>query len=199
MTFDIFLALMGFALASVGTPGPNNLMLMTSGANFGWRRTLPHIFGVWLGFPAMAFGVGLGIMQLFDTWPILEPALKTISIAYMLWLAWKITKASAPGEGNTSGKPLTFLQASAFQWVNPKAWAMALSAITIYAADRDLGSILFVVLAYVICGCFSTNTWTLLGVKLRIYLTNPRRLQIFNWSMAALLIGSLAYTLALSH
>ena len=147
MTFDLFLALLGFALASAGTPGPNNLMLMTSGANYGWWRSLPHICGVWFGFPAMLFCVGLGIMQLFDALPVLEPTLKVISIAYMLWLAWKITQASAPGNGTTSGRPLTFLQASAFQWVNPKAWAMATGAITIYAADRYLTSVLIVVLA----------------------------------------------------
>lgn len=196
MTYNIFLALMGFAIVTVATPGPNNLMLMASGANYGWRRSVPHILGVWLGFPTMIFCVGLGVMQLFETLPFLEPALKVGSVLYMLWLAWKITQAGAPGEGG-GGTPLTFVQASAFQWVNPKAWAMALSAITLYASSRDLVSVALVVLAYLLCGALSSNTWTLMGVKLRLFLSNPRRLTVYNWSMATLLIGSLVYTLTL--
>ncbi|MBT8154979.1 LysE family translocator [Epibacterium ulvae] len=197
MTYEIFLALAGFALGTAITPGPNNLMLMTSGANFGFRRTVPHMLGVGLGFPMMIVPVGLGVMQLFDLYPPLVRVMEGLSVVYMLWLAWKIANAAAPREGKASGRPITFIQAAAFQWVNPKAWAMALGAITLYATDRTLGAILWVACTYVMMGCISTTTWTVLGQQLRRILTNPVRLRLFNGTMAALLVGSLLAALLL--
>ena len=191
MTYELFLALAGFALGTVITPGPNNLMLMASGANFGFRRSIPHMLGVGLGFPLMILPVGLGVMQLFDLIPQLVVVMTVASVGYMLWLAWKLANAGAPGEGKAGGVPLTFLQASAFQWVNPKAWAMALGAITLYATDRSLGAILWVCGTYVMMGCLSTTTWTVLGLQIRKVLTNPMRLRLFNWTMAAMLVASL--------
>ncbi|MCJ8333804.1 MAG: LysE family translocator [Epibacterium sp.] len=191
MTYELFLALAGFALGTVITPGPNNLMLMASGANFGFRRSIPHMLGVGLGFPLMILPVGLGVMQLFDLIPQLVVVMTVASVVYMLWLAWKLANAGAPGEGKAGGEPLTFLQASAFQWVNPKAWAMALGAITLYATDRSLGAILWVCGTYVMMGCISTTTWTVLGLQIRKVLTNPLRLRLFNWTMAAMLVASL--------
>jgi len=191
MTYELFIALAGFAFGTVITPGPNNLMLMTSGANFGFKRSLPHILGVGLGFPLMILPVGLGVMQLFDLFPALNWILTILSVVYMLWLAWKIAHAAAPKQGEANGKPLSFLQACAFQWVNPKAWAMALGAVTLYAASRDLQAVLWVSGTYVMMGCISTTTWTVLGQQLRRILTNPKRLRAFNWSMAALLVCSL--------
>lgn len=197
MTYEIFLALAGFTLGTVITPGPNNLMLMASGANFGFRRTIPHMLGVGLGFPMMVVPVGLGVMQLFDLYPPLVRVMETMSVVYMLWLAWKVANAAAPGEAKAGGTPMTFLQAAAFQWVNPKAWAMALGAITLYATDRTLGAILWVAGTYVMMGCISTTTWTVLGQQLRRFLTNPVRLRLFNGVMAALLVGSLVAALLL--
>lgn len=198
MTPDLFLALAGFALVTVITPGPNNLMLMASGANFGFRRSIPHMFGVGLGFPLMIVPVGLGVMQIFDLWPLSYTILKVLSVAYMLFLAWKIANAAPPdGAPKTDSKPLTFLQASAFQWVNPKAWSMALGAITLYAAGRDLGAVLWVAGTYVGMGCISTTSWTVLGQQLRRLLNRPGRLRAFNWTMAALLVASLLPVLGL--
>ncbi|MQY42486.1 LysE family translocator [Epibacterium sp. SM1969] len=191
MTYEIFLALAGFALSTVISPGPNNLMLMASGANFGFRRTIPHMLGVGLGFPLMLVPVGLGVMQLFELFPVLTQVMTVVSVAYMLWLAWKVANASAPGEGSARSTPMTFLQAAAFQWVNPKAWTMALGAVTLYATDRTLAAVLWVAGTYVLMGCISTTTWTVLGQQLRRILTNPTRLRLFNWSMAAMLLGSL--------
>ncbi|WP_282076953.1 LysE family translocator [Epibacterium ulvae] len=191
MTYELFIALAGFSFGTVITPGPNNLMLMTSGANFGFKRSLPHILGVGLGFPLMILPVGLGVMQLFDLFPALNWILTILSVVYILWLAWKIAHAAAPKQGEANGKPLTFLQACAFQWVNPKAWAMALGAVTLYAASRELQAVLWVSGTYVMMGCISTTTWTVLGQQLRRTLTNPQRLRAFNWSMAALLVCSL--------
>ncbi|HBM59458.1 LysE family translocator [Salipiger marinus] len=197
MTQDLLLALGAFAFVTVISPGPNNLMLLTSGANFGLRRSLPHLLGVALGFPAMVLLVGMGVMQIFDAVPLARPVLTVVSVAYMLWLAWKIAHAAAPGEAAAAGaKPLSFLQAAAFQWVNPKAWSMALGAITLYAVSRDLAAVLWVAGVYVAVGMVSATTWTMLGGVLRRWLTQPRRLRLFNWTMAALLLASLWPVLA---
>ncbi|MBQ4808083.1 MULTISPECIES: LysE family translocator [Phaeobacter] len=192
MTYELFLALAAFVFGTVFTPGPNNLMLMASGANFGFRRSLPHLTGVAVGFPLMILPVGLGVMQLFDAFPALTWIMTALSVAYMLWLAWKVANAAPPREGEAQGTPLSFLQACAFQWVNPKAWAMALGAITLYAASRDVTAILWVSGTYLLVGCFSASTWTLLGQQLRRLLTRPAQLRAFNWTMAALLLASLA-------
>ncbi|WHP67979.1 LysE family translocator [Phaeobacter inhibens] len=192
MTYELFLALAAFVFGTVFTPGPNNLMLMASGANFGFRRSLPHLTGVAVGFPLMILPVGLGVMQLFDAFPALTWMMTALSVAYMLWLAWKVANAAPPREGEAQGTPLSFLQACAFQWVNPKAWAMALGAITLYAASRDVTAILWVSGTYLLVGCFSASTWTLLGQQLRRLLTRPSQLRAFNWTMAALLLASLA-------
>ncbi|MEO1379693.1 MAG: LysE family translocator, partial [Pseudomonadota bacterium] len=144
MTYEIFAALVVFAFVSVITPGPNNLMLMASGANFGFRKTVPHMLGIGIGFPAMVVLVGLGVMQVFDLWPPSYTVLKFLSIGYLLYLAWKIANAAPPSEAATQGQPLSFLQSAGFQWLNPKAWSMALSAITLYAASRDIQAILLI-------------------------------------------------------
>jgi len=195
MTPDLFTALIAFAFVTVMTPGPNNFMLMASGANFGFRRTLPHMAGVGLGFPAMCFCVGLGVMRLFDLWPPAYAILTVLSVLYMLYLAWKIATAAAPARGDddvsVDGTPLSFLQAAAFQWVNPKAWSMALSAITLYAPGKSLGAVLWVVGAYIACSMVSTTSWTSVGTTLRRFLQEPRRLRLFNWTMAGLLVASL--------
>ena len=150
------------------------------------------MLGVGLGFPLMIIPVGLGVMQVFDAWPPSYTILKVLSVLYMLWLAWKIANAAPPdGAPETAGKPLTFLQASAFQWVNPKAWSMALGAITLYATGRDVAAILWVAGTYVAMGCISTTSWTVLGQQLRRLLNRPNRLRVFNWTMAALLVASL--------
>ncbi len=191
MTLDIFTALVAFALVTVITPGPNNLMLMASGANFGFRRTVPHMFGIGLGFPGMVFLVGIGVMQLFDLWPLSYTILKVLSVIYLLYLAWKIAHAAAPKEAMAEGKPLTFLQAAAFQWVNPKAWSMAMSAITLYAASRDIPAVLWVAGTYVCMSLISTTAWTVMGKQLRLLLKSPARLRMFNWAMAVLLVATL--------
>ncbi|AUR09080.1 translocator protein, LysE family [Phaeobacter inhibens] len=192
MTYELFLALAAFVFGTVFTPGPNNLMLMASGANFGFRRSLPHLTGVAVGFPLMILPVGLGVMQLFDAFPALTWIMTALSVAYMLWLAWKVANAAPPRDGEAQGTPLSFLQACAFQWVNPKAWAMALGAITLYATSRDVTAILWVSGTYLLVGSFSASTWTLLGQQLRRLLTRPAQLRAFNWTMAALLLASLA-------
>jgi threonine/homoserine/homoserine lactone efflux protein len=191
MTLEIFTALAAFAFVTSITPGPNNMMLLASGANFGFKRTIPHMLGVGIGFVIMAILVGAGLMQLFDAWPTSYLILKVLSAAYMLWLAWKIAHSASP-EGVAAGaKPMTFLQAALFQWVNPKAWTMALTSITLYAPDRDFLAVLWVATVFGAINLPTVSLWTILGQKLRLILSNPARLVAFNWTMAVLLVLSL--------
>ncbi|MCV2890835.1 LysE family translocator [Ruegeria aquimaris] len=191
MTHDILIALVLFAFVSSITPGPNNLMLMASGANFGFRRTIPHMLGIGLGFTFMVLMVGAGLVQVFDAWPPSYTVLKTFSVLYLLWLAWKIANSAPSQAGRSAGRPMTFLQAAAFQWVNPKAWAMALTAISAYAPGQTLVAVLLVAAIFGAVNLPSVSTWTVMGQQMARILTNPRRLTMFNWSMALLLVGSL--------
>lgn len=191
MTWTLLFALAGFALVTSFTPGPNNLMLMASGANFGFRRSVPHMAGVGLGFGVMVLGVGIGLMRIFDAVPLVADVLTLASALYLGWLAWKVANAAPPAEARAEARPLTFLQAAGFQWVNPKAWTMATGAITLYAPARDLPSISIVAAMFMGAALGSTATWALLGGAIRGMLDSPRRLRAFNWSMAALLIATL--------
>ncbi|GHF00222.1 lysine transporter LysE [Aliiroseovarius zhejiangensis] len=166
-------------------------MLMASGANFGFQRTIPHMLGIGIGFTFMIVLVGAGLMTLFDLYPISYTILKAGSVIYLLWLAWKIAHASEPGSGKTDGTPMTFLQAAAFQWVNPKAWAMALTAISVYAPSRDMGAVIIVAVIFGFVNLPSVSVWTVLGQKIRVILTNPARLRSFNVTMALLLVATL--------
>lgn len=191
MTYDLLAALALFAFVSSVTPGPNNLMLMASGANFGFRRTIPHMLGVALGFVFMVLLVGAGLVQVFDAFPVSYTVLKVGSVVYLLYLAWKIANSGPAKSGDATGRPMTFLQAAAFQWVNPKAWAMALTAISAYTPDHTLLAILLVGLVFGAINLPSVGSWTLLGQQMARFLTNERRLTLFNWTMAALLVASL--------
>ncbi len=191
MTLETLPALFVFAFVTSLTPGPNNLMLMASGANFGFRRTVPHMLGVALGFALMAFVVGVGLAGLFASHPGAITVLEVVSLVYMLWLAWKIAHAAAPAEREAGGRPITFLQAAAFQWVNPKAWAMALTAVTVYAPDRSVLAVAMVAAVFGAINLPSVGVWALLGQQVRRFLTTGRRLVVFNWTMAGLLVASL--------
>lgn len=195
MPFELLTGLALFSFVSSITPGPNNLMLMASGANFGLRRTLPHMLGVGLGFTAMVALVGLGLVSLFEAYPLSYDILKVVSVVYLVYLAWKIATSAAPAgselEKGGEGKPITFLQAVLFQWVNPKAWTMALTALTVYAPSQGLGAVLLVAAVFGLVNLPCVGCWTLLGQQLQRLLTSRRRLVIFNVSMAVMLVASL--------
>ena len=192
MTFEFLTALSVFAFVASITPGPNNLMLMASGANYGYLRTIPHMAGVVVGFTTMLLLVGVGLIKIFDTVPASYLVLKVVSIVYLVYLAWRIATAAAPGEASAEGgKTFTFLQAALFQWVNPKAWTIGLTAITVYAPTRSLGAILLLMIIFTAVTVPSISLWTLVGQQLRSLLTNKMRLRVFNGLMAALLIASL--------
>lgn len=191
MTFDLVPALAAFAFVSSITPGPNNLMLMASGANFGFRRTVPHMLGIGIGFSLMVLLVGAGLVQVFDAYPISHQVLKIGSVLYLIYLAWKIANAAPARKGEDTGTPMTFLQAAAFQWVNPKAWSMALTAVTVYTPDTTLATIVLVAVVFGAINLPSVSTWTIVGQQMARFLTNTARLRTFNWTMAALLVASL--------
>lgn len=149
------------------------------------------MLGIGIGFTVMVFLVGLGLTGFFDVVPYSYDVLKVVSVVYLCWLAWKIANSGESNPDGTSGRPLTFLQAALFQWVNPKAWYMALMAITLYAPDRSLFSVLVVSLAFGAVNLPCVSCWTVLGQQMRLLLTNPIRLRLFNYVMAALLIVSL--------
>jgi threonine/homoserine/homoserine lactone efflux protein len=165
MTPEILSALVLFAFATSVTPGPNNLMLMASGANYGFRRTVPHMLGISLGHLFMVVVLGLGLAQVFTTWPVAHHVLKVLSVAYMLYLAWRIATAAPPGEAQATGRPFTFVEAAAFQWVNPKAWAMALTAISVYAPGQTVAAVLIVAAAFAAVNLPSVSVWTALGTQ----------------------------------
>ena len=191
MTLELITAFAGYCFVSSITPGPNNLMLMASGANFGFLRTIPHMLGVGLGFVLMVVLVGIGLAQIFDPYPITHTILKVGSVGYLLYLAWKIANAAPVNAKGSNGTPMTFLQAAAFQWVNPKAWTMAVTAVTVYAPDTNLATLLLVAAIFGAVNLPAVSSWTLLGQQMARILTNPTRLRLFNWTMAALLIASL--------
>ncbi|MEM8563895.1 MAG: LysE family translocator [Pseudomonadota bacterium] len=197
MTYDNLTALCIFALVTSITPGPNNLMLMASGANYGYARSVPHMAGIIAGFAVLLLLVGFGLFEIFETVPATYLVLKVFGVAYLLYLAWKIATAAAPDSMNEEvGKPFTFLQAALFQWVNPKVWTVCLTAIVVYAPSRSLGAILVLLLVFAMVTLPSISIWTLMGQQVRSSLTSTLRLRIFNGTMAVLLVASLYPMLA---
>ncbi|MDB2408090.1 LysE family translocator [Jannaschia sp.] len=190
MTYDLFLGLVAFAFVSSITPGPNNLMMLASGANFGIARSVPHALGISGGFGAMIVLVGLGLAQVFEAVPWAKGALAAVSVVYLLWLAWRIANAPPPARADAEGRPMTFLEAAAFQWVNPKAWTMALTAVTLYTSGGTW-AVLPVAAVFTVVNLPSITCWLLMGVQMRRWLTSPARLRAFNWTMAGLLVASL--------
>ena len=190
MNTEILIALCSFAFVTSVTPGPNNLMLMTSGANYGVWRTMPHFLGVVFGFLLMIVLVGLGLVQVFEAYPQVYAVLKYLSIAYLVYLAWKIANAKPPSAGG-EGKPLTGLQAALFQWVNPKAWTMALTALTVYAPGQGYGAIALVAIVCALVNTPSVFVWVVLGSNLQRLLRSETHLRLFNVAMALVLLATL--------
>jgi threonine/homoserine/homoserine lactone efflux protein len=197
MRFEILYALMVFCFVSAITPGPNNLMLLASGVNFGFQRTIPHMMGVDLGFALMVGLVGVGLDVVFSRFPALLPAMRYAGAAYMLWLAARLALAGPIGDAEQRGNPLSFLGAAAFQWINPKAWAIAVSALTAYAVSENYTrsvAIVAVVFGLVTAPCIAL--WVLFGTAMRRVLSNPRFVRPFNIVMAGLLVASIIPVIA---
>jgi threonine/homoserine/homoserine lactone efflux protein len=191
---EILWALTAFAFVASITPGPNNLMLMTSGVKYGFGRTLPHLLGVVLGFALMIAVVGFGLGVLFERYPQILPVMRVAGALYMVWLALKIALAKPIGEAEPGGRPIGFFAAAGFQWVNPKAWAMALGALAAYAGvvDSYAGGVLLIAALCALIAIPCCIAWTVFGASLSRLLIDPRVARPFNWTMAALLIASIA-------
>lgn len=193
MPYDLFLALVVFAFVMAMTPGPNNIMLTASGVNFGFARSIPHMSGVTIGFLVLVGACAAGLGLAFATVPALQVALKVAGAGYMLWLAWKVAKAKpADGEADTAARPLTFLQAALFQWVNPKGVLAALSGIALFMRPgHAVTDFTIMVAVYGLATFASVTVWTGFGVALRRLLANPRHARIFNIAMGLLLVASI--------
>ncbi|KAA0943354.1 MULTISPECIES: LysE family translocator [unclassified Pseudomonas] len=193
MSSSLLSAFALFAFVSSITPGPNNTMLLASGVNFGFRRSIPHALGISIGFMVLVISVGLGLGEVFKALPWAYRLLRYVGAAYLLYLAWKIATSSPLSDDTDNGrKPMTFLGAAVFQWVNPKAWVMALGAITTYTpAEGYVTNVLVIALVFAVVNLPSVCVWAGCGSGLRNVLRNPRWLRVFNFSMAGLLVLSL--------
>lgn len=193
MSADIFAALVAFAFVSSVTPGPNNFMLLASGVNFGFRRTVPHMFGIAGGFASLLLAVGFGLGALLAAFPALHLVLKVAGGAYLLYLAWRIAMSrSLDTKEGKDGRPMAFFEAAAFQWVNPKAWMMAVTAMAIYTSPQaPVVSVLLVSLAFTLVNFPSVSIWAGFGTAMRGFLADPVRLKWFNIAMGLLLAASL--------
>jgi threonine/homoserine/homoserine lactone efflux protein len=193
MPLDVFLALASFAFVMAFTPGPNNIMLTASGANFGFVRSIPHMAGVVVGFVILLVVSGGGLGALLVSFPSIQMALKVVGAVYMLWLAWKIANAHGGHDGmNPDARPLTFLQAAAFQWVNPKGVIIAFGAVALYVRpERAFLDLLILLIVFGLATLLSTVTWSCFGAALSRVLRDERRARIFNIVMALLLVASI--------
>jgi len=206
MPADQLLPLMGLIIVMTGTPGPNNLMLMTSGARFGFRRSVPHILGIVAGCQTLLLGIALGLGSLLQTWPVAEQGLRVLCVAALLYLAWLLVRPSAPPENAlhdeapgtaSAARPLRFWQAALFQWVNPKAWMMMITALAAYSQPGNVtGSVIVIALLFLVLTLPVIGFWNLSGAALHNWLADPRRERWFNRVMAALLLTSLYPVLA---
>ncbi len=187
-----------FSFTMTATPGPNNMMLTASGANFGFRRTLPHIIGVMLGCVGLMTAVALGLGSLFTAWPILQTGLKVVGSVYLLWLAWKIATAAPPNtESAAKGQPLSVLQAAAFQFANPKAWIMAISGVASFtlAGDGFLLSAALLISLMAVITIPAISIWAGFGVAVGRLLKTARHWRLFNLSMGGLTAACVALIL----
>lgn len=193
MFSELFWALLVFAAVTTFTPGPNNTMLLASGLNFGFRRALPHLWGVTLGFTVMVLAVGLGLGALFQAYPAAYAVLKYVGAAYLLYLAWQIGTAEPVGEsGDSRGRPITFLNAAVFQWFNPKGWVMVVGAVSTYAAVAAFPlNVLLMAFLFGVLGIVSSAMWLGFGMGLKALLRSPRAVRSVNVIMALLLVASL--------
>jgi len=190
---DLYLAILLFATSTTVTPGPNNIMIMTSGLHYGIKSSMPHLLGICFGFPAMVMMVGLGFSVVFEQWPLLHQLINLVGVTYLLYLAWRIANASPTSLERKASNPLRFSQAALFQWVNPKAWVMATGAVSAYtSATASLTpQVLLISLTFFIVAFPCVGIWLVFGASLKKWLTSAKQQKVFNLSMALLLVASI--------
>lgn len=190
---EIFFAVIFFAFSTTITPGPNNVMIMSSGVNYGIKASISHWLGICLGFPFMVLLIGLGFGIVFEQYPNLHQIIKLMGIIYLVWLAWHIASAEPKRIEQGHSKPLNFYQAVLFQWINGKAWVMASGAIAAFTTLQGVywQEVLIITLAFLIVAFPCIGLWLICGVLLRKVLTKPLFQRIFNISMAVILLLSM--------
>ena len=191
---ELTVAFMGFGVAAFYTPGPNNIMLLSSGLNFGFRRTMPHIAGITLGFAFLVLIIGLGMGAVFTNHPLLQTVLKYAGAAYLLYLAIVIAlaKPTGPEKKQSSGRPMTFIGAAMFQWINVKGWVIVAGTITAYAAIAPYPwNMIILASLSLLVGLTSSTTWAFFGTAMQPIVSSPRAVRVFNVAMALLLLASL--------
>jgi threonine/homoserine/homoserine lactone efflux protein len=193
MSHSLLIAFVVFAVVMFFTPGPNNIMLLSSGLTHGFRPTLPHIAGITLGFAFMVGAVGLGLGTVFIAYPVLHTILKYAGVAYLVYLAVAIAMSDPVTSGEVGqGRPMTFWGAAFFQWVNAKGWVMVIGTVTAYSAIAAYPwNIAIQVALSLIMGALSCTAWALFGSSLRPVLTSRKAVRAFNIVMALLLLASL--------
>ncbi len=189
---EFYLAIFLFGLSAGITPGPNNIMLMASGMNFGIKSSIPHVLGVCIGFPLMVILVGLGFSMIFELYPILHEVIKVVGLAYLLYLSWLIASANPDTLESERSKPFSFFQAALFQWVNPKAWVMATGAISAFTtlADDIHWQVLTIASIFLVAAIISSSSWLVFGKGIKHVLQSSKQQRLFNVSMALLLVAS---------
>ena len=201
MGISLLLAVSLFAFVMSVTPGPNNIMLLASGAQFGYLKTLPHIIGILLGIAALLASVLLGLGVVFERYPSLYDLLKIVGSIYLFWLAWKIASASTEAQPLNSekqnSKPMSLISASFFQFINPKAWAMCIGSISTFtiAGEHYIESGLWIMLCFAITGFFAISLWAYLGVNIAKKLTTSKQRKRFNYAMGILTVCTLFFIL----
>lgn len=190
---ELILPILLFAVSAGITPGPNNIMLMASGLNYGVKKSIPHLLGVVFGFPVMTILIGLGFEIVFQKFPVLHEIIKIVGILYLIYLAWRIATSSKQSAGGAKATPLRFWQAVLFQWVNPKAWIMATGAIAAYTSLSSdfFTQVLIIALTFMLVAFPCAGSWLVFGSSLKRYLQKPAYQQAFNVTMALLLIASI--------
>jgi threonine/homoserine/homoserine lactone efflux protein len=189
---ETLLPLLGFVIVATVTPGPNNLMVLVSGVNWGLVQTIPHILGIAFGFPVMIVALGLGLGVVFEAYPWLHGVLQYVAFAYLVYLAWRIAEAGRPETKDSRRKPLTFLEAAAFQWVNPKAWAIIFGALALFttSAGSKVWEVATIAVLFGLVCIPNGVVWCLFGRGIAGFLEDDRRRRWFNLAMAILLVAS---------
>lgn len=193
MSTDILIAFIIYAFVTSITPGPNNTMLLASGLNYGFKRSVPHVLGISIGFALMVIAVGTGLGRVFENWPQVYTALRICGAAYLIYLAWNIATAVPMLQiSESSSRPFSFWKAAGFQWVNPKSWIMATGAITTYLPQgENIHSVIFLSCLFAIINAPSVSIWVTFGATLRHWLKDIKYFRIFNVCMSILLLVSL--------
>lgn len=186
---ELFWALVFFAFATSITPGPNNIMIMSSGVNYGVQKSLPHVAGVQIGFLLMLLAIGLGAGVILQQQPMLHQLIKLIGSAYLLYLAWKIASAEPVQINTGNNRPLSFIQAVLFQWVNAKTWVMITGAIAAFTSLQGLywQQLALIAAVFLLVGIPCSCSWLLFGAALKRLLTAPEQRRWFNRIMGSLL------------